>query len=166
MAVKKPKEGKSMIISMKMNGIVLSFEETESVREDFGKTTLDEQVYNVGGKQFKGDEPTRGELKEVLFEGYEHHMAIKEDKFGDRVIYEYVAVPTFDSGDSMWDSYRKYALVFDGESIDLVLFKGGYRIARIEIYTKLISAGADFKKYAEKLNYPKEVWDNINWIED
>ncbi|MCD8021113.1 MAG: hypothetical protein LUF92_16510 [Clostridiales bacterium] len=128
-------------------------------------TPLKECVYTVGRKQFKGDEPVRGEAIEVLTDGNEYYISIKQDRFGDKIMYEHVTLPIFDSGDREWGSYRKYALIYDGKDIDVISFSGGYRIAQIDVYRKLISGDESFKQYFEKLNYPASASDSSKWIE-
>ncbi len=146
---------------------ILEFEEKVPIASAFGSNVpLEECVYTVGSKQFKGDEPLRGEAIEVLTDGRGYYVSTKQDKFGDKTIYEHETVPTFDSGDREWDSYRRYALIYDGKDIDVVEFKGGYKIANIDVYRKLTLCDVAFKQYLEKLNYPAGALDSIQWIEN
>ncbi|MCD8132099.1 MAG: sel1 repeat family protein [Lachnospiraceae bacterium] len=144
----------------------LEFEEKISIAAAFhSNAPLEECVYTVGSKRFKGNEPLSGEAIEVLTDGNGYYVSVKQDRYGDKIVYEHVTVPTFDSGDREWDSYRKYALIYDGKNIDVIAFKGGYKIANIDVYRKLKLGDVTFKQYFEKLNYPAGASASIKWVE-
>lgn len=161
-------ERRKLQVNLRIDKIncILEFEEKVPIAAAFhSNIPLEECVYTVGSKQFKGDEPLRGEAIEVLTDGNGYYVSTKQDRFGDKTIYEHETVPTFDSGDREWDSYREYALIYDGKDIDVVAFKGGYKIANIDVYRKLKLGDVSFKEYFEKLNYPTGASDSIKWIE-
>ncbi len=144
---------------------ILEFEKKVLIAKALGsKTPLEEVRYTVGSKQYKGSEPVKGTTEEELTDDNRYYVSIKENQFGDKIIYEYVSVPTFDSGDRLWDSYRKYVLIYDGKDIDIIAFRGGVKLAKIEVYNKLTFADAFFKPYFEKLNYPQEALNDIKWV--
>lgn len=144
---------------------VLEFKEKTVLAKSFGsKAPLEEFVYTIGTKRFKGKEPSSGDAVEVLTDNGGYYVAVKQDRFGDKTIYEYVSVPTFDSGDREWDSYRKNVLIYDGENIDVIAFKGGYKLSQIEVYKKLTVADESFKPYFDKLNYPADAYKDIRWV--
>lgn len=68
--------------------------------------------------------------------------------------------PTFDSGDREWDSAEIEYLMFDGKDIHLIIMRGGYRIAYLIFYEKLLTADARMKPIFKKLSWPV---DNITW---
>ena len=145
---------------------ILEFEEKAPIAAALHSSiSLEECVYTVGSKQFKGDEPAKGEEIEALTDENGDYVSVKQDRFGNKTLYQYEPIPIFDSGDREWDSYRKYALIYDGKDIDVVVFKGGYRIAQIDVYKKLKLGDVSFKRYFDKLNYPAAATDGVRWIE-
>lgn len=64
-------------------------------------------------------------------------MNILKNKDGDTSLMIYVSVPTFDSGDREWDSYRKLYLIPKGRKITAYVVAGGYRLSRIQKYNNI-----------------------------
>ena len=67
-------------------------------------------------------------------------IAVYRNQAGERVLRIYLEVPTFDSGDREWDSYRKLYVFPHGNQICGVLVAGGYEIAKVEWYEDLRNA--------------------------
>jgi len=76
------------------------------------------------------------------------------------VLRGYTEIPTFDSGDREWDSAEIEFLMFDGRNIHLIVLRGGYSIAYLTFYEKLLTADARMKPIFEKLGWPM---DGITW---
>ena len=71
---------------------------------------------------------------------------IYRNQRNEEILRIYVEVPTFDSGDREWDSYRKlYLFRHEGELWGL-LVAGGYRIARIDCYEDIRCADSRTEK--------------------
>ena len=72
--------------------------------------------------------------------GFEHDhditdsQRIYKNKAGKRALVVYVSVPTFDSGDREWDSYKKLFLISEKDGMRGFLVSGGYKIAQILAY--------------------------------
>ena len=88
---------------------------------------------------------------------------ISKDIYGSKVLCVFKAIPTFDSGDREWDSRMIEYLMFDGKDINLVVMRGGYKIANLTFYTKLLTADLKLKPYFERLCFPVE---NVVWKEN
>lgn len=72
--------------------------------------------------------------------------SIYKEKNGNKVLMIYVSVPTFDSGDREWDSYRKLFLIPSGGRLKGRLVVGGYHVARILIYDDIVCGDSRTEK--------------------
>ena len=88
---------------------------------------------------------------------------ISKDIYGFKVLCVFNTIPTFDSGDREWDSRMIEYLMFDGKDINLVVMRGGYKMADLTFYTKLLTADLELKPYLEKLRFPVE---KVMWKEN
>jgi len=88
------------------------------------------------------------------------NVSIARDTFGEPVLRRYTEIPTFDSSDREWDSAEIEYLMFDGKNVNLVVMRGGYRIANLTFYEKLLTADSRMKPVFEKLGWPM---DDIVW---
>lgn len=88
--------------------------------------------------------------------------ALGRDVYGEGVLKTYFAVPTFDSFDRLWDSRVLEYLMFDGRDINLVVMRGGIKIASLTFYDQLLSADVGLNPYFEKLGWPTA---GISWRE-
>lgn len=88
---------------------------------------------------FQGD-LGRSKLLEHEFE-HDHDVtnsqSVYTNKKGGKSLMIYVSVPTFDSEDREWDSYRKLFLVPEEGIINGFMVSGGYKIAEILSYTDI-----------------------------
>lgn len=78
-------------------------------------------------------------------------------------LVSYTSIPTFDSGDREWDSRILEFLIFDGQTVSLVVLRGGHYIAHLTFYETLLSADCRLKTYFDKLGWPTK---GINWQEE
>ncbi len=69
-------------------------------------------------------------------------LRVYRNKKNEEVLRIHVSIPTFDSGDREWDSYRELYIWPDGGKMCGVLTAGGYRVASVESYTDLRCADA------------------------
>ena len=120
--------------------------------------SMDGYSYQFNGRTYRDVESLWKEPAEDIAP----NVQIVTDIYGEKVLKTYTQVPTFDSSDREWDSKRLEFLFFDGKEIHLVLLKGGYRIASLIFYEKLLSADTRMKPIFEKLGWKIS---NINWIE-
>ena len=121
-------------------------------------SSLDGYTYHFNGRTYRDVESLWKEPAEDISK----NVQIVTDIYGEKVLKTYTQVPTFDSGDREWDSKRLEFLFFDGKNIHLVLLKGGYRIAGLTFYEKLLSADIRMKPVFEKLGWKMP---EIGWIE-
>lgn len=128
--------------------VALSFR--ESYRRESGSRGLDGYTYSFNGRSYQDVESLCREPVEDVFK----NVQITTDVHGEKVLKTYTQIPTFDSGDREWDSKELEFLFFDGRDIHLVVMRGGYRIARLTFYEKLLSADVRMKPVFEKLGWP------------
>lgn len=77
-----------------------------------------------------------------------------EDIYGNKALYCYREIPTFDPADREWDSWIKEYLMYDGKQVNLAVCRGGYKIARLTVYEELLEADMGLYAYLERLGYP------------
>ena len=118
---------------------------------------MDGYTYSFNGRSYTDVRAFQTKAIEMLSD----NVSIARDTFGDMVLRRRTEIPTFDSGDREWDSTELEFLMFDGKDIHLIVLRGGYSIAYLTFYEKLLTADARMKPIFEKLGWPK---DNITWI--
>ena len=114
-------------------------------------------TYSLNGRNYKDVDSLWAEQIVELT----RNASIGIDKFGEKVLRIHYSVPTFDANDREWDSMHRLYLMFDGKDVHLVTMNGGYRIAQLTIYEKLLTADAWTKSIFEKLGWPMT---GIEWI--
>lgn len=117
---------------------------------------MDGYTYSFNGRTYTDIQ----DLRKPIVEDLSEDVGIAKDAFGEKVLRRYTEVPTFDSGDREWDSEEIEYLMFDGRDIHLIIMRGGYRIARLTFYEKLLTADVRMKPIFEKLGWPM---DGILW---
>ena len=118
---------------------------------------MDGYTYSFNGRSYTDVRAFQTEAIEWLSD----NVRIARDTFGDMVLRRRTEIPTFDSGDREWDSAEIEYLFFDGKDIHLIVLRGGYSIAHLIFFEKLLTADARMKPIFEKLGWPK---DNITWL--
>lgn len=139
------------------HSIVLQFEDTRRINHP-GWNGLEGYQYTLNGRTYTDV----SSLYEKTVENITKNLYICEDTYGSRVLCQYLSIPTFDTADREWDSKSILHLMFDGKDIHLIVMRGGYKIANLTFYNKLLSADKEIKPYLEKLMFPVE---DIVWIE-
>ena len=134
----------------------LEFEKHTDFVKPVGVDALRGYIYFLNGRLYSDISTFRKKTLEELSED----VRIMEDAYRSRVLYVYDSIPTFDSGDRVWDSAKHDYLMFDGKNINLVMCRRGYKISRLEVYGKLLSAPEGMKQYFDKLQFPT---DSILW---
>ena len=135
--------------------ITLEFRTTYT-RTNFG-TGMEGYTYSFNGRTYRDVASLRVAPLEEIFE----NVYLTADAYGEKVLRTYKQIPTFDSGDREWDSTELEYLFFDGKHIHLVVMRGGYRIAKLTFYEKLLTADVRMKPVFEKLGWPA---DGIQWM--
>lgn len=118
---------------------------------------MDGYTYSFNGRSYTDVRAFQTEAIENLSED----VSIAKDTFGSMVLRRYTEIPTFDSGDREWDSAEIEFLMFDGRDIHLIVMRGGYSIAHLIFYEKLLTADSRMKPIFKKLRWPV---DSITWI--
>lgn len=134
----------------KKEKIALEFQSTYT-KMNFGGG-MDGYTYSFNGREYRDVESFCQEPVEELAQ----NVYISTDIYGEKVLKTYTQIPTFDSGDRVWDSKEMEFLFFDGKNIHLVLMRGGYQIAKLTFYEKLQAADARMKPIFEKMGWPVE----------
>lgn len=136
-------------------GLTLGFRKRYKKRNPWDG--MDGYTYSFNGRNYTDIRAFTTETIEKLSDD----VSIARDTFGNMVLRRYREIPTFDSGDREWDSAEIEYLMFDGKDIHLIVMRGGYRIAHLIFFEKLLTADARMKPIFEKLGWPV---DNITWI--
>ena len=119
-------------------------------------------IYQVCDKQFKDISFVKGKKLKTFATNDTIRYSLMLKKFPDsekNFLYQCEEVPTFDSGDREWDSFKEIVIYFD-EKIILIESSYGYKIPRIEIYFDLKKAEGDFIKWliytdCDSKNFPE-----------
>lgn len=128
--------------------LTLGFQKRYKKRKNW--VDMDGYTYSFNGRSYKDIQAFRTPGIEKLSE----NVSIARDTFGDLVLRRYTEIPTFDSGDREWDSEELEYLMFDGKDIHLIIMRGGYRIAHLIFFEKLLTADARMRPIFEKLGWP------------
>ena len=118
---------------------------------------MDGYTYSFNGRSYTDVRAFQTKAIEMLSD----NVSIARDTFGDMVLRKRTEIPTFDSGDREWDSAELEFLMFDGKDIHLIVLRGGYHIAHLIFFEKLLTADARMKPIFEKLGWPLN---GIAWI--
>ena len=118
---------------------------------------MDGYTYSFNGRSYTDVRAFQTKAIENLSED----VSIAKDTYGNMVLRRYTEIPTFDSGDREWDSAEIEFLMFDGRDIHLIVLRGGYHIAHLIFFEKLLTADSRMKPIFKKLGWPV---DNITWI--
>lgn len=128
-----------------------------AIRKNHRYSGMDGYTYSFNGRVYRDVDSLWSEQIEKIAE----NVQIGVDKFGEKVLRIRYSIPTFDSIDREWNSKAEEYLMFDGKNINLVTMAGGYRIAQLSFYEKLLSADIGMKPIFEKLGWPTVC---IEWI--
>lgn len=128
-----------------------------AIRKNHRYGGMDGHTYSYNGRVYRDVDSLWAERVEKIGE----NILIGVDKFSEKVLLIYYSIPTFDSSDREWNSKSEEYLMFDGKDIHLVSMVGGYRIAQLTFYEKLLTADARMKPIFEKLGWPMH---DIEWI--
>lgn len=127
-----------------------------AIRKNHRYSGMDGYTYFFNDRVYRDVDSLWAEQIEKIAET----VLIGVDKFGEKVLRIRYSIPTFDSIDREWNSKAEEYLMFDGKDIHLVTMAGGYRIAQLSFYEKLLSADIGMKPIFEKLGWPM---DGISW---
>lgn len=130
------------------NTIRLQFENYRRIT--YFECELSDYQYVLNGKKYTGVSCLNMKDAENITES----ISVNEDIYGSKVLCVYTSIPTFDSCDREWDSYMTEYLMFDGKDINLIVIRGGYKLASLSFYTKLTAADIGIKPYFEMLGFP------------
>ena len=134
--------------------IALEFSSTYT-KTNFG-TGMDGYSYSFNDRAYRDVASLRVAPLEEIFK----NVYLTADAYGEKVLRTYKQIPTFDSGDREWDSMELEYLFFDGKHINLVVMRGGYRIAKLTFYEKLLRADVRMKPIFERLGW---AMDCVEW---
>ena len=135
-------------------GLILGFQKRYKKMKNW--VGMDGYTYSFNGRSYTDVRAFQTEAIEMLSD----NVSIARDTFGDMVLRRRTEIPTFDSGDREWDSTELEFLVFDGKDIHLIVLRGGYHIAYLIFFEKLLTADSRMKPIFEKLGWPMDgiVW--------
>lgn len=146
-ALKFPVDGQEIVLT-------LGFQKRYKKKKHF--EGMDGYTYSFNGRSYTDVRAFQTEAIEWLSD----NVSIARDAFGDMVLRRRTEIPTFDSGDRDWDGAEIEYLFFDGKDIHLIVLRGGYHIAYLIFFEKLLTADSRMKPIFEKLNWPTE---SIRW---
>lgn len=111
-------------------------------------------AFSFGGLDFyyreKTDHGKDFKEESLRFErAFTDAISIYKNRQNAEILRIYVSIPTFDSGDREWDSYRKLYIAPEAGELRGLLIAGGYRIASVQAYHDLRCADERTKKLLE-----------------
>ena len=136
--------------------IKLDFSEVVPVDHRTGSDDITGYQYTLNGRTYT-DVGSFHAGEEIALD---KDILIRTDQFGSKVLRVYHEIPTFDFEDREWDSCSIEYLFFDGRDIHMVFMRGGYKIARLILYKKLVGADMELQPYLKKLQFPI---DGLKW---
>ncbi len=128
-----------------------------AIRKNHRYSGMDGYTYSFNGRVYRDVDSLWSEQIEKIAE----NVQLGVDKFGEKVLRIRYSIPTFDSIDREWNSKAEEYLMFDGKDIHLVTMAGGYRIAQLSFYEKLLTADVRMDPLFERLGWPTDC---IEWI--
>lgn len=117
---------------------------------------MDGYTYSLNGRSYRDYESLWTEEAETIAPG----VFIGKDSYGEKVLGTRRNIPTFDFSDREWDSREMEFLFYDGANIHLLVVRGGYKIAKLTFYERLLSADSRMKPLFERLGWPMS---GIDW---
>lgn len=111
---------------------------------------MDGYTYSFNGRSYRDYESLWTEEAETIAPG----VFLGRDIYGESVLGTRRNLPTFDSSDREWDSRVMEFLFFDGANVHLLVVRGGYKIATLTFYERLLSADSRMKPLFERLGWP------------
>lgn len=84
--------------------------------------------------------------KEELVCKYEEDIAKYRDAQGNEVLVLWESIPTFDSGDRQYDSYKELYLFVKQGKLQALFIKGGYCLGKAVFYPQLTCADSETQK--------------------
>ena len=125
----------------------LLFRDAYEITHKHSDEDIDDCVYQINGREFKGISFKEGEILQKLDEEHE----IRQYPDGTKFLLYREDIPTFDSYDRMLDS-RKYVAVYrDNNEINLIDCHCGYIIGHINIYLGLKEVPPEFSNLLKLL---------------
>ena len=148
----------SMVIpSERKEAYTLSFKESYKIRKPF--EDLKGYTYTLNGRKYTDV----SSFCERVLEELPQDVDIREDIYGEKCLSTYTSIPTFDSSDREWNSRVMDFLVYDGKNVHLIIMSGGYKMASLTFYKKLLSADKAMQPIFKKLGWPMK---QIQWNEE
>lgn len=128
--------------------IILEFQ-SKCRKEHVGKG-MDGYTYSFNARSYRDYESLWTDDAETIAPG----VFLGKDSYGENVLGTRRNIPTFDSCDREWDSKVLEFLFFDGANVQLLVVRGGYKIASLTFYETLLSADSRVKPLFERLGWP------------
>ena len=131
----------------------LEFESAYEIDRNSWSEGIYDCVYKVNGRQFKDLDCTKGNAIKTFDEEHGNFFEIREYADGEKFLFHYHDIPTFDSGDREWDSICHVVVFRDNKGINLIHCQHGYKVPRILIYLNLKKSNAKFDKWLKQLGW-------------
>jgi len=80
-------------------------------------------------------------------------MSVYRNEKNEEILRLYMSIPTFDSGDREWDSYRELCITSKAGRLLATLIAGGYRVASASTYSDLRPADSRTEKLLEAAGF-------------
>ena len=98
---------------------------------------IEDCVWHFHGRLFADLDFLLGETLEVLNDDYNNVQKIKQYDDDKKFFYQADKIPTFDDGDTEWDSVNEFVIFRDEGGVHLIRSQHGWKIPNILIYTGL-----------------------------
>ena len=122
-----------------------------------GSQSAEGMTYRLNGRVYTDSRTLRSEPVWQVSDD----VRVWRDAFGEPVLDVYTQIPTFDVYDREWDGALHEYLCFDGKDVDLVVTRGGYNLAYIEVYHGLKRAPAALRAWLERMGMPTG---SVTWL--
>lgn len=130
--------------------ISLTLEFQSKCRKNHVGEGMDGYTYSFHGRSYRDYESLWTDDTETIAPG----VFLGKDRYGGRVLGTRCNIPTFDYADREWDSRVLEFLFLDGANVQLLVVRGGYKIASLTFYENLVSADCRLRPLFERLGWP------------
>ncbi len=127
--------------------ITLEFSQAYEIERDNYNEGLQDCEYLIHCRKFVDLDFMDNKTLKTFFDDNNTGYRLKKFEDGQKFLYSYEDVPTFDSDDRVWDSIDEFGIFFDDEGIHMINCRHGYKIPRIKIYLNLQKADKDFLRW-------------------
>ena len=110
------------------------------------KLPCSEYTFELNGKFVKPNN-----LKKQLEVEYSENVSKYRNEMNQPVLVLYESIPTFDSGDRMYDSYKELYIYVENHHLAALKIRGGYQLGEVLYYPEIFCADMDTVKLLQNM---------------